>query len=59
MQPIKKAQLEAPPKELTEKEKKEQEEAALEAMTSIEERQNKAVKKSLMSQGKAIPEEPK
>jgi hypothetical protein len=40
-QPInKKAQLTEPPKEreLTEKEKREQEEAALEAMTSIEER---------------------
>lgn len=48
-QPIKKAQLESAPKELSEKEKKEQEEAALEAMTSIEDRQNNAIKKSMIS----------
>lgn len=37
------------PKELTDLQKQEQEQAALEAMTSIEDRQNNAVKKSLIA----------
>ena len=45
------------PKELTDSQKQEQEQAALEAMTSIEDRQNNAVKKSLIAQGKDLPEE--
>lgn len=59
-QPIKKAQLEPPKeRELTEKEKREQEEAAMEAMNSIEDRQNNAVKKSLIAQGKEVPQDQK